>query len=163
MVPQKGRFSIRLTANVDCVDIHLTVRNDMQQAMKNIDWVFCVVALEAPLLADSEDTRTYLFDGKRLRTLSEIGGRDLKLYQVAGANGFIPIGHRTLPVGSVEAKASLVILEGLDGIRSAALAFEQSDDIYGDAKVTSVSCRSLFWDIGQARGRAKPPRQALFH
>jgi hypothetical protein len=134
VVPQKGRFSIRLTANLDCVDIHLAVRNDMQQAMQNIDWAFCVVALEAPLLADSEDSRTYLFDGKRLRTLAEIGGRDLKLHQVAGANGFIPVGHRALPVGSVEAKASLVILEGLDGEHSAALAFEQSDDIYGDAK-----------------------------
>lgn len=134
VVPRKGRFSIRLAARVDCVDIHLTVRNDMRHAMQNVDWAFCVVALEAPFLADSEDSRTYLFDGNRLRTLSEIGGRDMKLYKVAGANGFIPVGHRALPIGSVEAKASLVILEGLDGAHSAALAFEQADDIYGDAK-----------------------------
>ena len=133
-VPQKGRFSIRLTARADCVDIHLTVRNDMRQAMENADWAFCAVALESPSLADSEDSRTYLFDGERLLTLAEIAGRDVNLYKVAGANGFIPVGHRALPLGPVEAKASVVIIEGVDGAHSAALGFEQADHIYGDAK-----------------------------
>jgi hypothetical protein len=134
VVPQKGRFSIRLTARADCVDIHLTVRNDMRQAMENADWAFCAVALESPSLADSEDSRTYLFDGERLPTLAEIAGRDVNLYKVAGANGFIPVGHRALPLGPVEAKASVVIIEGVDGAHSAALGFEQADHIYGDAK-----------------------------
>ena len=64
---------MRLTCREDFVDIRLTVRNDMQQAMENVDWAFCAVAFESPSLADSEDTRTYLFDGQRLRTLAEIG------------------------------------------------------------------------------------------
>ena len=132
--PQKGKFSIRLTARADCVDIHLTVRNDMRQAMENVDWAFCAVALESPSLADSEAVRTYLFDGERLRTFAEIAGRDIKLYKVAGANGFIPVGHRALPIGPVEAKASVVIIEAMDGAHSAALGFEQADHIYGDAK-----------------------------
>jgi hypothetical protein len=134
LVPQKGRFSIRLAAHADCVDIHLTVRNDMREAMENADWAFCAVALESPSLADSEAGRTYLFDGERLRTLAEIAGRDVKLYKVAGANGFIPVGHRALAVGPVEAKASVVIIEGMDGAHSAALGFEQADHIYGDSK-----------------------------
>jgi hypothetical protein len=134
LVPQKGRFSIRLTCRTDFVDIHLTVRNDMQQAMENVDWAFCAVAFEAPSLADSEATRTYLFDGQRLRTFAEIAGRDINLYKVDGANGFIPVGHRALAVGPVQAKASVVIIEAVDGIHSAALGFEQADHIYGDAK-----------------------------
>jgi len=134
LVPQKGRFSIRLTAQTDCVDIHLTVRNDMQQEMENADWAFCAVALESPSLADSEATRTYLFDGEHLRTFAEIAGRDINLYKVAGANGFIPVGHRALPVAPLEAKASVVIIEAVDGAQSVALGFEQADHIYGDAK-----------------------------
>ena len=132
LVPQKGKFSIRLTAQTDCVDIHLTVRNDMRQAMENADWAFCAVALESPSLADSEGARTYLFDGERLRTLAEIAGRDIKLYKVAGAHGFIPVGHRALPVAPVEARASVVIIEAVDGAHSAALGFEQADHIYGE-------------------------------
>jgi hypothetical protein len=133
-VPQKGKFSIRLTAREDSVDIDLTARNDTPQVMENLDWAFCAVALESPSLADSEATRTYLFDGKGLRTLAEIAGRDVNLYKVSGAHGFIPVGHRALPVAPVEAKASVVILEGLGGSHSAALGFEQADHIYGEAK-----------------------------
>jgi hypothetical protein len=133
-VPTKGRFSIRLNCREDFVDIQLTVRNEMQQAMENVDWAFCAVAFESPSLADSEDTRTYLFDGQRLRTLAEIAGRDIHLYKVAGANGFIPVGHRALPIGPVQARASVVILEAVDGVHSAALGFEQADHIYGDTK-----------------------------
>ena len=133
-VPSKGRFSIRLTCREDFVDIQLTVRNDMQRAMENVDWAFCAVAFESPCLADSEDTRTYLFDGQRLRTLAEIAGRDIHLYKVAGANGFIPVGHRALPIGPVQARASVVIVEAVDGVHSVALGFEQADHIYGDTK-----------------------------
>jgi hypothetical protein len=134
LAPQKGKFSIRLTARADWVDIDLTVRNDMRQPMENVDWAFCAVALESPSLADSEATRTYLFDGKRLQTLAAIAGRDIHLYKVAGAHGFIPVGHRAIAVGPVEAQASVVIIESQDGTHSAALGFQQADHIYGDAK-----------------------------
>jgi hypothetical protein len=134
LVPGKGKFSLRLTVQCDYLDIHLTARNDMRQPMENLDWAFCAVTLESSSLADSEVTRTYLFDGKHLRTFAEMAGRDMHLYKVAGAHGFIPAGHRALPVAAVEAKASVVIIEAEDGTHSAALGFEQADQIYGDAK-----------------------------
>jgi hypothetical protein len=58
----------------------------------------------------------------------------MKMYKVAGANGFIPLGHRALAIGPVEAKASVVIVEAVDGVHSVALGFEQADHIYGDSK-----------------------------
>jgi hypothetical protein len=134
VVPNKGKFSLRLRVQADFLDIHLTARNDMPQPMENLDWAFCVVAFESPSIADSEQTRTYLFDGERLRSLAEIRGRDMTLYKVAGAKGFIPVGHRALPVGPVLAKASVTIIEGVDGKHSAVLGFEQADHIYGDAR-----------------------------
>jgi len=133
-VPDVGAFSIRLAAHEDFVDIHLSVRNGMSQPMRNADWAFCAVAFESPSISDSEDVRTYLFDGHQLRTLGEIAGRDIKLYKVAGAHGFIPVGHRALPIGPVEAKAAVVIIEAWDRIHSVALGFEQADHIYGDTK-----------------------------
>ena len=69
LVPQKGRVSIWLKAGTDLDDIQLTWHNDMRQAMENVDWLFCAVGLESPSLADSEATRTYLFDGERLRNV----------------------------------------------------------------------------------------------
>lgn len=134
VVPHKGGFTLRLSAREDCLDIGLSVRNDMQQPMENLDWAFCVVAFESPSISDPEDERTYLFDGQRSRTLAEIRGRDMTLYKVEGANGNVSPGHRHLPVGPVEAKSSVVIIEGVDGKHSAALGFEQADNIYGDAK-----------------------------
>jgi hypothetical protein len=134
VVPHIGRFSMRLAACEDLVDIHLSIRNHMSKPMHNPDWAFCAVGFETFSIADTENERTYLFDGERLRTLGEIAGRDMKLYKVAGANGFIPIGHRSLAIGGVEAKASLVIIEAVDGVHSVALGFEQADHIYGDAK-----------------------------
>lgn len=133
-VPKVGGFSIRLTAREDFLDIRLSVRNHMRQPMQNADWAFCAIGFEAPSIADSEDARTYLFDGERLRTLGDIAGRDMKIYKVTGANGFIPVGHRALPVGPVQAKASVVVIEGVDGAHSLALGFEKADHIYGDSK-----------------------------
>ena len=133
-VPNLGSFSMRLTAREDFLDIHLSVRNQSAQPMQNADWAFCVVAFESPTIADSEDVRTCLFDGQRLRALADIAGRDIKLYKVAGANGFIPVGHRALALGPVEAKASVIIIEAVDGTHSVALGFDQADHIYGDAK-----------------------------
>ena len=134
VVPEVGEFSMRLAARQDFVDIDLSIRNHMAQSMLNPDWAFCAVGFETFTVADSEDARTYLFDGERLRSLGEIAGRDMRLYKVAGAHGFIPVGHRSLPVGPVEAKASVVIIEAVDQIHSVALGFEQADHIYGDAK-----------------------------
>ena len=153
---------MRLTCREDFVDIQLTVRNDMQQAMENVDWAFCAVAFESPSLADSEDTRTYLFDGQRLRTLAEIAGRDIHLYKVAGANGFIPVGHRALPIGPVQAKASVVIIEAVDGVHSAALGFEQADHIYGDAKGNKCFHADPYFAIDKARRGTEGSGQALF-
>jgi len=133
-VPKVGGFSMRLAAREDFLDIHLSVRNHMRQPMQNADWAFCAVGFESPSIADSEDARTYLFDGERLRALGSIAGRDVRIYKVSGAHGFIPVGHRALPVGPVEAKASVVIIGAADGSHSVALGFEQSDSIYGDAK-----------------------------
>jgi hypothetical protein len=125
---------MRLAAHSDFVEIELSIRNDMTKPMHNPDWAFCAVAFESFSVGDPEDERTYLFDGEKLRTLADIEGRDLKLYKVAGADGFIPVGHRSLPIGNLEAKASVVIIEAVDGVHSVALGFEQADHIYGDAK-----------------------------
>jgi hypothetical protein len=133
-VPNVGGFSIRMAAHPDYVDIALSVRNTMSEPMLNPDWAFCAVGFETFSVADPEDERTFLYDGKILRTLASIAGRDIKLYKVEGAHGFIPVGHRRLSVGDVEAKASVVIIEAVDGKHSVALGFQQADHIYGDAK-----------------------------
>src|SRR5689334_23370032 len=101
--PGKGRFTARLSAKADFVDIRLSVRNDMQQPMENVVWHFCVVPFESPSISDPEQERTYLFDGQRLRALAELNGRDMTLYKVNGGNGHIPPGHPDLPIGPVEA------------------------------------------------------------
>jgi hypothetical protein len=134
LVPGKATFSLGLTAREDFLDIQMSIRNLLDQPMKNADWAFCAVAFEAPTISDSEQARTYLYDGQRLAALGDIAGRDMRMYPVAGAHGFIPVGHRALPLASIEAKASVVILEALDGAHAVALGFEQADHIYGDAK-----------------------------
>ena len=132
--PGEGRFTMRLTAETDFVDIRLSVRNDTHEPMLNVDWAFCTVAFESPSILDPDDVRTYLYDGNTLRTLASIRGRDMMLYKVEGAHGFIPVGHRHLPIGPVEAQAPVVIVEGVGGNNCAALTFQHSDSIYGDAK-----------------------------
>src|SRR5262249_45444776 len=111
-----------------------TARNDMQTLMENLDWAFCAVAFEAPSIADPAQERTYLFDGERLRPLAKAGGPRIVLHKVVGADGFIPPGHRALPVAPGEAKTPIVIIEGTDGKHSVGLGFEHADSIYGDAK-----------------------------
>jgi hypothetical protein len=132
-VPGKGKFWLRLRAQRDYVDIHLGVRNEMAAPMGTIDWAFCCVGLESPSIADSNHDRTFLFDGERLRALADMGGRNMELYAVAGSHRFVPAGHRGIPVSSIEARASLVIVEGVGKKNSVALGFEQSGSIYGDA------------------------------
>jgi hypothetical protein len=99
----------------------------------DIDWAFCVVGRESPSIGDPQLTRTYLFDGKRLRTLSELaGGPKVEMFKVAGAHDFIPVGYKIHgdPVGSAIAKASVVIVESTDKKHVAALGFPQSFAIF---------------------------------
>lgn len=132
-VPGKGRFWLRLRPDRDYVDIELGIHNDLSAPMRDIDWHFCVVGYESPSIGDPEQTRTYLYDGQRLRSLKQLGGEaKMIMYKVAGGHGFIPAPHRALPEGSAEAKSSVVIVESRDGGHAVALGFEQSYAIYGD-------------------------------
>ena len=133
LVPEKGRFWLELRANRDFVDINLGVRDELTEPMGEIDWAFCVVGRDSPSIGDPQLTRTYLFDGKRLRTLSELaGGPKVEMFKVAGAYDFIPIGYKIHgdPVGSAIAKASVVIVESTDKRHVAALGFPQSFAIF---------------------------------
>ena len=161
-VPKVGGFSIRLTTRDDFIDIDLAIRNDMPQPMRNADWAFCTVAFEAPSIADSEDERTYLFDGQRLRTLGNLAGRDMTLYKVAGANGFIPVGHRGIAIGPVLAQASLVIVESLDANHTVALGFAQSDHIYGDSKGNKCFHADPYFGPSIATGMESKVRGRLY-
>ena len=135
--PNLGGFSIRLTAKEDYLDVELGVRNFSRQPMRNIDWAFCAVAFECRLIADSKQSRTFLFDGQRLRALNEAAGHKpagpIHIYKVVGANGYIPVDHLALPLAPVESQSSVVVLTALDGAHAAAMGFEQADTIYGDA------------------------------
>jgi hypothetical protein len=133
-VSGRGRFRIAMQGERDSIALELAVRNDLRQTMGTIDWAFCVVALESPSFADSARTRTWLFDGRKLRTFAELsGGPKMMLYNVAGAGGFVPEGHKTLSVSPARAEAPVVIVESPDRKHSAALGFERSYCIYGDA------------------------------
>ena len=161
-VPKVGGFSIRLTTRDDFIDIDLAVRNDMPQPMRDTDWAFCTVAFESPSIADSEDDRTNLFDGQRLRTLGNLAGRDMTLYKVAGAHGFIPVGHRAISVGPVLAQASVVIVEALDGNHSVALGFAQADHIYGDSKGNKCFHADPYFGQSIATGKESKLRGRLY-
>src|SRR5690606_10095731 len=132
-VPGKGRFCLILVAHEDYWDIKLADRNELSYPMGKVDWHFCVVGFESLSFSDSTRTRTYLFDGRHLRTFAELsGGPKMELFRVQGGDRFIPVGHESLPVNSTEAKAPLVIVESRDRKHVAALGFEQSYTIYGD-------------------------------
>lgn len=133
-VPGKGSFSLVLSAREDYLDIRLGLRNDLATAMGEIDWAFCVVGMESPSFSDPERNRTYLFDGKRLRTFAELRRYPkMELFNVTPGRGFVPAGHRMLSINPIEAKASIVIVESPDRRHVAALGFERAYSIYGDA------------------------------
>ena len=135
VVPEKGRFSLNLSVQEDCLDIGLAVRNDLPTAMGEIDWALCVIGMESPSFSDSDRNRTYLFDGTRLRTLAELRqDPKIELFNTNQGHGFVPAGHKMLSVNPVEAKAPLVIVESPDRKHVAALGFERAYTIYGDAK-----------------------------
>jgi hypothetical protein len=135
LAPGKGKFSLALSAQEDFLDIRLGLRNDLPNAMGNVDWAFCVVGMESPSFSDSARSRTYLFDGTRLRTFAELShGPKTELFKVHHGRGFVPAGHKMLAVNPVEAKAAVVIVESPDRKHVAALGFERAYTIYGDAK-----------------------------
>lgn len=132
LVPGQGRFWLRLSAQRDYLDIDLGIQNSLPQTLGNVDWHFCVVGFESPF-SDPERTRTYLFDGNRLRTFADLsGGPKMELFRVFGAGGFIPVGHDMLPVNPVIAKAPIVMVQSSERQYVAALVFEEAYTIYGD-------------------------------
>jgi hypothetical protein len=132
-LPGKGGFWLRLSPGQDFVDITLGIRNGGIHWMDNIDWLFCVVGYECPSIADPQLTRTYLLDNRGLRALAELStGPNSDLFKVVGSEGRIPTSERNQRVGPIEAKASVVIVESVDGRHSAALGFEQSCAIYSN-------------------------------
>ncbi len=134
-VEGKGSFRLRLSCQPDHLDIELTVRNDLQGAMGPIDWHFCAIGFDCPLLGDPELERTFLFDGERLRALRELSGAPAcEIYSVAGSDGFVPAIHRSHPRGSVEARASVVVLESDGGRYAAALGFTQAYNIFSNPR-----------------------------
>ncbi len=122
-----GYFGVALTAFEDTVDVHLRVRNVMSVAMGPIDWSFCVIAFECPSVGDPELRRTFIFDGRRLRSLRELSGAAVcELFPVAGAGGFLPAAFQALPRGNLVSQASFIVVESQSGLHSVALAFDQA-------------------------------------
>ncbi len=101
--------------------------------MGPIDWHFCVIGFDFPSLGDPELKRTFLFDGERLCSLSELsGGPRCEIYSVCGSDGFVPAIHRSLPRGRVDAHASVIVLESGCGRYAAALGFAQAYNIFSN-------------------------------
>ncbi len=131
-VPGKGWFGLKLRGGADFVDVELSLRNDMDQAMGPIDWAFCPITLESPQLRDPQHERTFIYDGARLRSFAEMDGLEhFNVYPVAGAGGFRPVGHAALHTGSIVAQASVMIVEGESGRYTTAVGFEQSYECFG--------------------------------
>jgi hypothetical protein len=131
-VPGKARFSVTLTACDDYLDIRLRIVNNLRRRIGPIDWAFCSIALECPTLRDPQHTRTFIFDGERLRSFAELRvGAGMTLIPIEGGDDFGPALHAHLPRSSVRAQASCTILESVDGKHCAALAFTQAYSAFG--------------------------------
>ena len=131
-VPDRARFALTLRGETDYVDIHLTLQNLTDKPLGPIDWAFCPISLECPSLRDPDHQRTFIYDGSQLRALADLDDiSHFNIYAVAGAHGFRPEVHKTLHPGSIEAQASVIILEGPHAQHSAALGFPQSNDCFG--------------------------------
>lgn len=132
-VEKQGTFSLQLVVNADSIDIDLSVRNDMGQSMGPIDWSFCVIGFECPVIGDPELKRTSIFDGQRLRTLRELSGAaECELYLAAGGEGFCPPAFKTIPFGPITPQSSVIIVESSTGNHAVALGFERSYLIYSN-------------------------------
>ncbi len=135
VVPDKGRFTWKLVAHEDYVDIELSVRNDLRETMKYVDWYFCPVAFEAGTAGDPTLERTFLFDGSKLRRLSELSGvgKGEEMFRVTGprgSGGFIPPLHAGLTRSPVEAKAPIILIQNSEAAYTVALAFERAHSIF---------------------------------
>ena len=131
----KGGFTLSLRCEQDVLAIELGVRNGLRGVMGPIDWHFCAIGFDCPPLGDSELTRTFLFDGERLRSLRELSGApECEIYSVTGSGGFVPAIHKSHPRGPVDAEASVVVLESRCGRYSAALGFEQAYNIFSNPR-----------------------------
>jgi len=131
-VPGKARFSISLTAREDVVDVHLRIVNHLTRPLGPIDWACCAIALECPYLRDPQHARSFIFDGKQLRSFAELRvGSGMTLINIEGGNGFGPAVHNHLPRAKTSAKASVTIIESVDGKHCAALGFTQSYSAFG--------------------------------
>lgn len=108
------------------------MKNSSSEATGPIDWAFCVVTLECDSIKDPSHQRTFIFDGHRLRSFSElkIDGRTT-IIPISGGEGFVPLEHERLPQSPVVARASFVAVEAADKKHSIALGFEQSYNGYG--------------------------------
>jgi hypothetical protein len=152
-----------MQGHADYIALELAVRNDLPQTMGTVDWAFCVVGLESPAFADSTRTRTYLFDGRKLSTFAELsGGPKMELYNVAGAGGFVPAGHKMLSVNPVSATAPLVIVDSPDKKHSAALGFERAYSIYGDPAGNKCFHADPYFGASLASGDERVVRGWLF-
>lgn len=157
LVPGKGRFTVLLRCEDDFVDIQLSLRNDTSEPLGPMDWAFCPITLESPMLRDPNHERTFIYDGQRLRSFRELDGIEtFNIYAVAGARGFRPQVHQSLHPGSIEAQASVIIVEGAQGRYTAALGFEQSNDCFG--------CRgNMCFHADPYFGVIEPGRQKKMH
>jgi len=131
-IPDKGYFRLSLTPKKDHVDIDFTVRNDLPRVMEYVDWYFCVVGFEAPTIGDPTLERTFLFDGKRLRSLAELSGKGKgeEMFLVKDSAGFIPPSHGKHRRGPIEAAAPIVLVEDVFGRHTVALAFDKAHSIF---------------------------------
>src|SRR5437773_3219110 len=105
-VPNRARFGVLLAACQDYIDIQLRIVNIKQVPLGPIDWSFCVIALESPTLRDPRQTRTFIYDGQKLRSFAELRvGSGITLIPIAGGNGFGPAGPAPLPRAATQATA----------------------------------------------------------
>ena len=159
-VPGIGRFSLELKAGEDHVDVGMDVQNGMSRRMGNVDWHFCVIGYESPSIGDGALTRTFLYDGKRLRSLSELSfGLETEMFLVRGGNGFVPSIHASYPRNPVMAAKSLVLVESADGRHCAGVGFGQAHTIFSNTRNRCFHADPYFasielkGEIATARGR----------
>ena len=123
-----SHFNTSLPADVNTAHGMVIVASDLDEASERHD-------------------RTFIYDGKHLRSFKEIDGIEtFNIYPVAGGNDFRPEVRRFLNPGSIEAKESVIVLQGQSSEFAAALGFEQSHDCFGLPWEYVFSCRPLLWN-----------------
>jgi hypothetical protein len=160
-VPGLGSFGLKLSAGSDCIELLFKIKNSSPRPVGPIDWAFCVVTLECGSIRDPKHDRTFIFDGERLRTFSELKlDGNTTLIPIAGGNEFVPRGHEILPRSSVIARASTVITEAPDKKHAIALGFEQSYNSYGCTGNMCIHADPFFGTL--APGEEKQLRGKLY-